>query len=78
MNQPPKADDTFTPDVFNGTYLNMEVALLRGSDKQNVQFAKVTTRLQERDGKPIGISYDNPLLDTRENKVEFLDGQSES
>jgi hypothetical protein len=26
----PAADDTFTPDIFNDTYLNMEVTLPRG------------------------------------------------
>jgi hypothetical protein len=74
----PDADETFTPDVFNDTYLNMEIALPRGSDEQDVQFAKVTKRLRDKDGKPIGTANDNPLLDTREYAVEFLDGHTES
>jgi hypothetical protein len=38
--QIPKADTTFTPDVFDNTYLHMEIALPRGEGGQeDVQFA---------------------------------------
>jgi hypothetical protein len=39
-------DKHFTPDVFDDTYLNMEVALQRGGgDPDDKQFARVTKRL---------------------------------
>jgi hypothetical protein len=77
--QIPDADDSFTPDVFDDTYLNMEIALPCGAGGQDdVQFARVTKRLRDKDGRPIGTANDNPLLDTREYEVEFLDGHQES
>ena len=72
-------EENFTPDVFDDTYLHMEVALPRGrGDIEDVQFAKVTKRLRDAQGRPIGTAHDNPLLDTREYEVEFLDGHKES
>jgi hypothetical protein len=39
-------DKHFTPDIFDDTYLNMEVALPRGGvDPDDTQFACVTKRL---------------------------------
>jgi hypothetical protein len=77
--QIPEADTIFTPDVFDNTYLHMEIALPQGGgDQDNVQFARVTKRLRDKDGRPIGTANDNPLLDTREYEVEFLDGHQES
>ncbi len=43
-----------------------------------MQFGKVTKRLRDADGRPIGTANDNPLLDTREYAVEFRDGHMES
>ena len=75
----PEVDETFTPDTFHDTYLNKEVALTRGvNDNCNVQFGKVTKRLRDAEGRPIGMANENPLLDTREYSVEFKDGISES
>ena len=72
-------DENFTPDTFDDTYLNMEIALPRGGgDPEDTQFAKVTKRLRDAEGQPIGTANDNPLLDTREYEVEFLDGHVES
>ena len=34
-----EADETFTSDVFDDTYLNMELALPRGGGKGKVEFA---------------------------------------
>ena len=57
----------------------MEIALPRGGgDLEDVQFAKVTKHLRDAEGRPIGTASDNPLLDTREYEVEFLDGHVES
>ena len=75
----PEEDESFTPDVFDDTYLRMEIALPRGGgDQEDIQFAKVTKRLHDKEGRPIGTANDNPLLDTREYEVEFLDGHRES
>ena len=69
----PEADAEFTPDVFDDTYLNMELALPRGEGNE-AEFARVTKRLRDHEGRPIGTANDNPILDTRLYEVEFLDG----
>jgi hypothetical protein len=72
-------DEYFTLDVFNDTYLNMEVALPRGGgDPDDTHFACVTKHLQDKDGHPISTVNNNSLLDMREYEVEFLDGHKES
>jgi hypothetical protein len=71
-----EADEDFTPDTFNDTYLDKEIALASGANE--VQFGRVTKRLRDADGRPIGTANDNPLLDTREYAVEFRDGHVES
>ena len=72
----PDADDEFTPDAYDDTYLNMELALPRSGGE--VEFAKVTKRLRDKDGLPIGTANDNPILDTRIYEVEFPDGHRSS
>ena len=72
----PEADSEFTPDVYNDTYVNMELALPRSGGE--VEFAKVTKRLRDKDGLPIGTANDNPILDTRVYEVEFPDGYKTS
>jgi hypothetical protein len=67
-----EADDDFTPDVFDDTYVNMELAIPRDGD--GPEFAKVTKRLRDKDGLPIGKAHDNPILDTRMYEVEYQDG----
>ena len=71
----PEADD-FTPEVLEDTYLNMELALSRDGD--GPEFAKVTKRLRDANGLPIGTANDNPLLDTRLYEVEYADGHKAS
>ena len=69
----------FTPDTFGDTYLNKEVALMSGAvDSSDIQYGKVTKRLRDADGRPIGTASENPLMDTREYAVEFIDGHSEA
>jgi hypothetical protein len=57
-----EADKDFTLDVFDDTYLNMELAIPRDSD--GPEFARVTKRLKDKDGLPIGRANNNPILDT--------------
>ena len=73
----PEVDQQFTPDVFDDRYLNMELALPHG-DEATPQYAKVTKRLRDANGIPIGTADDNPILDTRMYKVEFMDGTKQS
>jgi hypothetical protein len=72
----PDADAGFTPDTFNDTYLNMELALPRNGGE--VEFAKVVKRLRDKNGLPIGTANDNPIFDTRIYEVEFPDGHRSS
>jgi hypothetical protein len=71
----PEADD-FTPEVLEDTYVNMEIALPR--DGEGPEFARVTKRLRDANGIPIGTANDNPILDTRVYEVEYLDGHKAS
>ena len=65
-------DETFTPDTLHDTCLNKEVALTReANDNCDAQFSKVTKRLHDAEGRPIGMANENPLLVTREYSVEF-------
>ena len=71
----PEADD-YTPEVLDDTYVNMEIALPR--DGEGPEFAKVTKRLRDANGLPIGTANDNPILDTRLYEVQYLDGHKSS
>lgn len=66
-----EADTEFTPDAYDDTYLNMELAL--PCEGAEVQFGRVVKRLRDKDGIPIGTAHDNPILDTRMYEVEFQD-----
>ena len=50
----------------------MELALDRHTE--GPEFARVTKRLKYKEGRPIGIASDNPILDTRMYEVEYADG----
>ena len=67
------ADELFTPEAYDDTYLNMELSLLHGGEA-TPQYAKVTKRMRDANGIPTGTANDNPILDTRMYEVEFLDG----
>jgi hypothetical protein len=71
-----EADKDFTPDVFDDTYLNMELAIPRDSD--GPEFARATKRLKDKDRLPIGRANNNPILDTRMYEVEYPDGHKAS
>ena len=72
----PEADNEFTPDIFDDTYLNMELAIPR--DGEGPEYARVTKRLRDKDGLPIGTANSNPILDTRMYEVEYPDGYKAS
>lgn len=64
-----EADNEFTPDVFNDTSLNMELAIPR--DINGPEFARVTKHLRDKDVLPIGTASNNPILDTIMYEVEY-------
>jgi hypothetical protein len=74
MNDPnvPEADKDFDPDVYDDTYVNMELAIPR--DSEGPEVARVTKRLRDANGLPIGVANNNPILDTRLYEVEYPDG----
>jgi hypothetical protein len=65
----PEADD-YTPEAYD-QYLTAEVLL---PNMGNVTKGKVTAHKRDADGNPIGQRHSNPILDTREYEVEFVDG----
>ena len=72
-----EVDEEFTPDTYDDRYLNMELAVPRG-DNPNPQYAKVTKRLRDTDGIPIGTANENPVLDSRMYEVEYQDSTKAS
>ena len=71
-----EADDVFTPEIMDDTYMNMEVVLPR--DTEGPEFARVTKRLKDANGLPTGTSNENPILDTRMYEVKYVDGHKAS
>ena len=67
----PEADEEFDPETFDN-YVNMELTMERHYD--GPEFSRVTKRLKDKDGLPIGIASENPILDTRMYEVEYTDG----
>ena len=67
-----EADETFDPRTHDN-YVYMELLLDRPGT--NPELAKVTKRLRDKVGKPIGTANKtNPILDTRLYEVEYNDG----
>ena len=54
----------------------MELSLPRNNSEP--QFTRVTKRLRDAHGVPIGTAHANPILDTRLFEVEYLDGHKAS
>lgn len=76
INNKDKKRNESTPDAYD-IYLNMELAMPRGPDN-SMEYAKVKRRVVDRDGVPIGVANQNPLLDTRQYEVEWYDGRTET
>ena len=75
----PEEDQEFTPNMFDDTYLNKEIALPQGvGGGEDEHYGKATKRLRDAEGRPIGMANENPLLNTREYEVEFMDGHTEA
>ena len=72
----PQADHVLTPEIMDDTYMNMEVALPQ--DTEIPDLFRVTERLKDANGLPIGTSNENPILDTRVYEVKYVDGHKTS
>ena len=57
-----EADETFTPDTYDDTYLLMELELPINGDQP--EFARVAKRLKDANRLTIGTANQNPILDT--------------
>ena len=65
--------------MFSNTYFIKKIAIAIGAgSSEDVQYGRVTKRLHDADGRPIGTANNNPQLDTRENLVELLDDHTEA
>ena len=58
----PEYENKFNPETLDN-YVNMELSLDRKS--KGPKFATVRKKLKDKEGHPIGIASDNPILDTR-------------
>ncbi|KAI2497802.1 Reverse transcriptase (RNA-dependent DNA polymerase) [Fragilaria crotonensis] len=66
--------DEYTPEAFD-RYLNAQIVTDRGGETLR---GTVKSRKRDSDGKPIGSSNPNPILDTREYLVCFEDGTEDT
>ena len=57
----PEADNVFTPEIMDDTYMNMEVELPRYIEGPD--FSSFTKRLKDANGLPIVTANENPVLD---------------
>ena len=71
----PEEDDVFDPDSYD-TFLGMELSVGRGD--VHPMKARVTKRLKDHRGNPIGQSHEHIKLDTRMYEVEFIDGHKQA
>ena len=62
--------DEYTPEAFD-EYLSAQIVTDRGGEMLR---GTVKSRERDCDGKPVGSSNPNPILDTREYLVCFEDG----
>ena len=71
------ADDAYSKEFgVEDSYLGMKLGLPKGPDNELLH-AKVKRRAVDVEGRPLGVANNNPILDTRQYEVEFLDGQVE-
>ena len=59
----PEAEEQFQGDARYDLYINMKVSLPHGLDRQ-MQLVNVAKCKRGPNGMPIGIAYDNPMLNT--------------
>jgi hypothetical protein len=74
LQQPiiPEVDRDFTPDIYDDTYFVVP------RDVDGPEYARVTKRLRDKDGLPICVADNNPILDKRMYEVEYPGGHKAS
>ena len=74
LPETPEADDL--DDSIMDKYLNTKLVfdVATGTERKG----RVVKRAKGTSGEPIGCAHVNPLFDTREYVVEFMDGSSEN
>ena len=76
VNLPHAHDDVVRYDS-DDSYVNIEIGLPRGDDGA-LHHATVKRRKLDDKGAPVGNKHNNPILDSRQYEVEFLDGTIET
>ena len=69
------SDDGFADNLYK-QYVNMELALDQGGDR--LEFVKVRKILKDENGRPIGVSNDNPIVESWMYEVEYNNGHTAS
>ena len=69
-------DDMFDTESFD-QYINMETTLDRDGE-EHYKIARVTKRLKDIHGNPIGKANDHVMLDNRVYEFEYADGYKEA
>ena len=78
INDPTLLDaDEHEDIVGKDPYINMELGLPRGPDGQLMR-AVVKQRVTDEEGRPLGRPNKNPLLDTRQYEVTYVDGSNKA
>ena len=72
----PEADNVFTPEIMHDTYMNMEVALPR--DTERPDFACFTKGLKDANDLSIVTANKNLILYTIVYEVKYVDGHKSS
>ena len=72
-----KIDFRRQPSAYGAedSYLDMELGIRR--DDEGLCHARVKRRAVDEDDKPIGRPSNNPLLNSRQYEIEYLDGTTE-
>ena len=71
-----KEADDYTAETLDDTYINVEIVL--PCDSEGPDYTKVTKRLRDANGIPIGTVHDNPISDLRLYEVKYLDDHTVS
>jgi hypothetical protein len=59
------------------SYVGMELGIRRGADSE-LMSGSVKRRAVDVDGQPIGMANNNPLLDSRQYEIEYINGDIET
>ena len=59
------------------SYLDMELGTITRRDDEGLHHVRVKRMAIDQDGKPIGRPSNNPLLDSRQYEIEYLDVTTE-